>query len=71
MPRKCHQNSKPYFQTSKDVLQKAREKRVNELNARTVHDEINKESGGVYYSSSQDNKLRDMRQVHHQKERQK
>ena len=35
----CHgnayKNSKPYFQTSKDVWQKAREKCVNGLNAKT------------------------------------
>ena len=30
--------------------------------------EINKESGGVYYSSSQSSELRDMQQVHQQKE---
>ena len=34
-------------------------------------DEINKESGGVYYSSSQSSELRDMRQVHRQKEKAK
>ena len=65
------QNSKPYFRTSKDVLQKTREKYVNGLNAKTVHDEINKELGGVYYSSSQSSELRDMRQVHRQKEKAK
>ena len=52
----CHgnatQNSKPCFWTSKDVLQKAREKCVNGLNGKTVYDKINKKSGGVYYSSS-------------------
>ena len=51
----CHgnttRNSKPYFWTSKDVLQNAREKCVNGLNTETVYDELNKESGGVYYSS--------------------
>ena len=61
----------PYFRASKDVLQKAREKCVNGLNAKTVYDEINKESGGVYYSSSQSSELRDMRQVHRQKEKAK
>ena len=65
------QNSKPYFRTSKDVLQKTREKCVNGLNAKAIHDEINKESGGVYYSSSQSSELRDMRQVHRQKEKAK
>ena len=71
----CHgnatQNSKPYFGTSKDVLQKTRKKCVNDLNARTVYDEINKESGGVYYLSSQSSELRHMRQVHQQKEKAK
>ena len=65
------QNSKPYFRTSKNVLKKAREKCVNGLNAKTVYDEINKESGGVYYSSSQSIELRDTRQVHRQKEKAK
>ena len=37
-----------YFRASKDVLQKAREKCVNRLNAKTVYDKKNKESGGVY-----------------------
>ena len=67
----CHgnttQNSKPYFRTSKDVFQKTSEKCVNGLNAKIVYDEISKESGGVYYSSSQSSELRDMRQVHRQK----
>ena len=63
------QNSKPYFRTSKDIFQKAREKCVNGLNANTVYDEINKESGEVYYSSLQSSELRDMRQVHRQKEK--
>ena len=44
---------------------------MNGLNAKTVYDEINKESGGVYYSSSQSSELRDMRQVHRQKEKAK
>ena len=65
------QNSKPYFLTSKDVLQKAREKCVNGLNAKTIYDKINKESSGVYYSPSQSNELRDTRQVHRQKEKAK
>ena len=50
-----------YFRASKDVLQKAREKCVNGLNAETVYDKINKESGGAYYSSSQSSELWDMR----------
>ena len=41
------------------------------LNIKTVYDEINKESGGVYYSSSQSSKLRDIRQVHQQKKTKK
>ena len=44
---------------------------MNGLNAKTVHDEINKESGGLYYSPSQSSELRDMRQVHRQKEKAK
>ena len=52
-------------------MQKAREKCVNKLNVKIVYDEINKESGGVYYSSSQSSKLRDMQQVHRQKEKAK
>ena len=67
----CHgnatQNSKSNFWTSKYVLQKARQKCVNGLNAKTVNDEIIKESGGVYSSSSQSSELRNTRQVHRQK----
>ena len=36
---------------------------MNGLNAKTVYDEINKESGGGYYSSSQSSELRDTRQM--------
>ena len=45
----------------------------NWLNAKTVYDEINKELGGVYYSSSQSSEIEDTRQVHRQekKKRQK
>ena len=52
-------------------MQKARQKCVNGLNAKTVNDEIIKESGGVYSSSSQSSELRNTRQVHHQKEKAK
>ena len=71
----CHgnaiQNSKTYFRTFKDVSQKAREKCVNGLNVKTIYNEINKKSGGVFYSSSQSSDLQDMRQVHQQKEKAK
>ena len=49
---------------SKYVLRKAREKCMNGLNAKTIYDEINKEQGGVCYSSSQSSELRDTRQVY-------
>ena len=52
-------------------MQKTREKCVNGLNAKTVYDEINKESGGAYCSSSQSSELRDMQQVHRQNEKAK
>ena len=42
---------------------------MNSLNAKTVYDEINRESGGVYYSYSQSGELRDTRHVHHQIEK--
>ena len=44
---------------------------MNGLNAKTVYDEVNNESGGVYYLSSQSSKLRDTRQVHRPKEKAK
>ena len=44
---------------------------MNGLYAKTIYDKINKESSGVYYSSSQSNELRDTRQVHRQKEKAK
>ena len=37
----CHGNATQNSRTSKDVLQKVREKCVNGLNAKTVYDEIN------------------------------
>ena len=67
----CHgdatRNSKPCIRTPKYVLQKATEKCVNWLNAKIIYDQINKESGGVYSSSSKSSELRDMREVHRQK----
>ena len=61
MPRNGNatQNFKPYFGTSKDVFQKAREKRVNGLNVKIVYDEVNKELSGVYYPSSKSSELRE------------
>ena len=44
---------------------------MNGLNSKTLYDEINKESGGLYYLSSQSCALRDVRQVHQQKEKAK
>ena len=44
---------------------------MNGLNAKTVNDEIIKESGGVYSSSSQSSEVRNTRQVHRQKEKAK
>ena len=45
----CHgnltQNSKPYFRTPKHLLQKAREKCVNGLNAKAIYGDINSELG--------------------------
>ena len=41
------------------------------LNVETVYNEINKESGGVYYASSQSSELRDTRQVKVKNKRQK
>ena len=43
----------------------------NWLNAKTVYDEINKELGGVYYSSSQSSEIEDTRQVHRQEKKKK
>ena len=42
---------------------------MNSLNAKTVYGEINKESGGVYYSYSQSGELRDTKHVHRQIEK--
>ena len=71
----CHgsatQTSKPYFLMCKDVLQKSTGKCVNGLNTKNVYNETNKESGGVYYRSSQSSELQDRRQVHRQKEKAK
>ena len=44
---------------------------MNRSNAKTVYDEINRESGEVCYSSLHSSELRDTRQVHRQKEKTK
>ena len=44
---------------------------MNGQNAKTIYDEINKESGGVYYSSLQSSELLDTRQGQRQKEKAK
>ena len=44
---------------------------MNRQNAKTIYDEINKESGGVYYSSLQSSELLDTRQGKRQKEKAK
>ena len=71
----CHanasQNSKPCFRTSKDLLHKAKEKYVDGLKDKAVHEEINKKSGETYYSSPKSGELGDIRQVTDKKKRRK
>ena len=56
-----------YYRTSKDVLKNVNDKLNNGTKPKAVYDEVNRESGGVLYSTSQSDELRDMNQVYRQK----
>ena len=49
----CHgnaiQESQPYFRTSKDVLEKTKEILSKGMGAKKVYDQVNSESGGVFF----------------------
>ena len=66
----CHgnaiQESKPYFRTSKDVLEKTKEILSKGMKAKKLYDQVSSESGGVFFSSSQSTELRDTRQIYRQ-----
>ena len=66
----CHgnaiQESKPYLRTSKDVLEKTKEILSKGKGAKNVYDQVNSESVGIFFSSSQSKNLRDTRQIYRQ-----
>ena len=59
---------KPYFRTSKDVLEKTKENLIKGMPPKKVYDRINGDSGGAFFSTSQSNELRDTQQVYRQSE---
>lgn len=64
-------SAKSYFRTSKNVLEKTKQKLDGGMDPKKVYDEVNNESGGVFYSTSQSNELRDMKQVYRQNKKDK
>ena len=62
------EHDKPYFRTSKDVLEKTKENLSKGMPPKKVYDQISDDSGGVFYSTSQSNELRDTRQAYRQSE---
>ena len=62
------EHEKPYFRTSKDVLEKTKENLSKGMSPKKVYSQISDDSGGVFYSTSQSNELRDTRQVYRQSE---
>ena len=62
--RRTNATSKPYYQTSNDVLAKTKKLLKIEMQPKAVYDKINDESGVVYASSSQGQELRETRQVY-------
>ena len=62
------EHEKPYFRTSKDVLEKTKENLSKGMPPKKVYDRINDDSGGAIFSISQSNELRDTRQVYRQSE---
>ena len=61
------EKSKPYYRTSKDTLTKAKNMLSGGLNSKNVYDKVNDEAGGVFYSSSHSDELRDMKQIYRQR----
>ena len=65
--KRTNATSKPYYRTSNDVLAKTKKLLKTEMQPKPVYDKINDESGCMYASSSQEEELRDTRQVYQQK----
>ena len=61
-------HDKPYFRTSKDVLEQTKENLSKGMPPKKVYDRMNDDSGGVFFSTSQSNELRDTRQLYQQSE---
>ena len=65
--KRTNATSKHYYRTSNDVLTKTKKLLKTEMQPKPVYDKINDESGCMYASSSQEEELRDTRQVYQQK----
>ena len=59
-------STKPYLKTSRNVLEKTKASLEKGMSSKKVYDQINNTSGGVFFSTSQSNELRDTRQVYRQ-----
>ena len=62
------EHDKLYFRTSKDVLEKKKENLSKGMPPKKVCDRRNDDLGGVFFSTSQSNELRDTRKVYRQSE---
>ena len=58
--------TKPYIRTNKGVLEKTKQMVRDGVKPKTIYDTINNNTGGVYFSTSQSNELRDSKQVYRQ-----
>ena len=61
-------NGEQYLRTSRDVLHRTKDKIESGMEPKAVYDQMNNESGGVFYSTSQSHELRDMQQVYRQRQ---
>lgn len=71
-PTLPHGNAKrkrPYFRTSGEVLTKAKQTVTEGIPMKKIYDKINNESGGIFNCDSQSKKIRNMRQIYRQKEK--
>ena len=58
--------TKPYIRTNKGVLEKTKQMVRDGVKPKTIYNTINNNTGGVYFSASQSNELRDSIQVYRQ-----
>ena len=58
--------TKPYIRTNKSVLEKTKQMVRDGVKPKAIYDTISNNTGGVYFSTSQSNELRDSKQVYKQ-----